>query len=103
MKTLKIGVILLALLLAAMAMVPMVSAGDNTTKEELLKTISTNHFTPSKEFTDYINAPSITENQKTNALKIASASMLDSKPSSTSSTLATQKNLGIMLIVRTDR
>ena len=35
MKTVKIGLILLALLLAAMAMVPMVSAGEQQTAQRL--------------------------------------------------------------------
>src|SRR5271169_69302 len=94
MKTLKIGVILLALLLVGMMIVPMVSAADSTTKAELLKKVSAVHFTPSKEFTNYMNAPVITEKQKTDALTIASDSMSGITAASTSSITETNKKFG---------
>ena len=52
-------------------------------KEGLLTRDSTVHFVPVKDFIDYVNAPPLTRNQKTEALKIAS----DSKTNSSFSTL----------------
>jgi len=73
MKTRKIGIVLLALLLAAMVMVPMVSA-ENVSHSKYVKstkfidgfqsTKSISKFNPGSEFLDYMNAPAITQNEK---------------------------------------
>jgi len=62
--------------------------------KELSKKISTVHFGPSKDFTDYINAPSITGIQKIDALMIASTSTPNSYLSSAANAAATHKNFG---------
>lgn len=63
-------------------------------KEELSKKSSTVHFGPSKNFTEYINAPSITGIQKIDALRIASTSTLDSHLLSGADAGATHKKFG---------
>jgi len=63
-------------------------------KEEFSKKISTIHFAPSKDFTEYINAPSITEIQKIDALMIASTSTQNSHLSSAANAGATHKSFG---------
>ncbi len=63
-------------------------------KKELLTKGSTVHFVPSKNFTDYINAPPLTGIQKIDALMIASNSTLNTPPSSKVSVGATNKNFG---------
>jgi hypothetical protein len=63
-------------------------------KVELSKKISTVHFGPSKDFTDYINTPSITGIQKIDALMIASTSTLNSHLSSAANAGVPHKNFG---------
>lgn len=63
-------------------------------KEELSKKVSTVHFGPSKDFTEYTNAPSITGIQKIDALMIASTSTLNSHLSSAANAGVTHKNFG---------
>src|SRR5208337_3190599 len=63
-------------------------------REELITKVSTVHFVSSKDFTDYINAPSITGIQKIDALMIASTSMQNTPPSSTASVGAIHKKFG---------
>ncbi|WP_292370506.1 hypothetical protein [Methanoregula sp. UBA64] len=63
-------------------------------KEELSKKISTVHFSPSKNFTGYSDAPSITGIQKIDALMIASTSTRDSHLSSAANAGAIHKKFG---------
>jgi hypothetical protein len=73
MSYLKTCVVLLALMLAAMAVVPIVSAGDMSHSKysknpklisEFQSTKSINKIHQSSEFLDYMNAPAITQNEK---------------------------------------
>lgn len=79
MKTMKIGVILLLLMLAGMTIVPMVSAenASDSKYSKFSKTINEfqspkpiNGFNQSREFLDYMNAPAITQNEKDQSQRI---------------------------------
>jgi hypothetical protein len=87
----KIHVILLILLLAGMALMPMVSATANLTNEHRVKKVSASCFIPSVEFIAYIHAPSITGQQKIEVVRIASAPGLQGALSSASGLSGTGK------------
>jgi hypothetical protein len=91
MKLRKISVVLLALLLAAMVMVPMVSAFDSSGSLQLKKTKPISEFQPSGKFQDYSNAPAITQEQKDLCRKLISTSKTLNKfeevPKSTSNVM----------------
>lgn len=74
MRSMKTCVVLLALLLVGMAIVPCVSATMDLTKQEVLKKVTINRFNPSKEFLEYMNAPSLTLDEKREAVKITGSS-----------------------------